>query len=78
MRRSSAGLGVFRRRDRGSVSVEYAFLAAAAVVGLIVGAAALADGSGGPVERALQRASAAAQAADSPGFSARGGGDDGR
>ncbi|PWS39135.1 hypothetical protein DFH01_07825 [Falsiroseomonas bella] len=67
---------MLRGRSRGSVSLEYAFLAAAAVFGLMIGAAALAEGGNGAVERTIKRAAAAVQAADGPGFSARGGGDD--
>jgi hypothetical protein len=73
MGRFPVGKAVLCGRSRGSVSIEYAFLAAAAVFGLVIGAAALAEGGAGPVERALKRAAASVQAADTPGFSARGG-----
>jgi uncharacterized protein (UPF0333 family) len=64
---------VLHGRSRGSVSLEYALLVAAAVFGLLLGAAALAEGDAGPVERAIQRAAATVQGADAPAFSARGG-----
>jgi uncharacterized protein (UPF0333 family) len=73
MRYLPASLGVLLGQTRGTVSLEYALLAAAALLGLLVGAAALPQGESGPVERALMRASAAVQAGDAPSFSARGG-----
>jgi hypothetical protein len=66
------------RRIRGSVTLEYAFLAAAAVLGLAAGAAALGEAGNGPVERALQRAAASVQSDAAPSFGVRGGGDDRR
>jgi hypothetical protein len=73
MRRSAAVRSLLRGRSRGTVGTEYAVLAATAVLGLALGAAALAEGGDGPVERALKRASLGVQAADAPSFSARGG-----
>jgi hypothetical protein len=75
MRQLAAAGFVLRGRSRGTVGIEYALLAATAVLGLVLGAAALTEGDAGPVERALKRASLSVQAADAPGFSARGGED---
>ena len=69
MRRLAIARVAFSGRSRGTVGIEYAFLAAAAVIGLALGAAALTESGATPVEQVIWRASAVAQAGDGPGFS---------